>query len=191
MEPLIHFAIPFFLLVIFGVSKKKAAFASFFALLPDLDYFFGVHRSATHSLLILIVISLIALIFVRKRAGDKLGLAVICSIALFSHPFLDLFNDYTPILWPLLDRTVFIKIDASILSGFGSLSMNLNAGVLTSPLTFPNAVVSESILSGEGLILAIVLIAGALLKDRVPKGEEKELKTSERLWGEFAGELKG
>jgi len=191
LEPLIHFAIPFFLMVIFGVGKKRAAFASIFAMLPDLDYFFGVHRSATHSLVVLAAVSLLSLVLALKKARDKFGLAAICSIALLSHPFLDLFNDFTPILWPLFGGSVFLKIEALMLQGPSSLSLNLNAGLLTSPFPFSNAIGGESILSGEGLIIAMVLMAGALLKDRVPKGEEKKFKTSEGLWEEFAGDLKG
>lgn len=56
MEPLIHFVVPFVALMLAGVEFKKASFISLLALLPDLDALFLVHRSLSHSILVVLIV---------------------------------------------------------------------------------------------------------------------------------------
>ncbi|MEM2319734.1 MAG: hypothetical protein QXQ63_03185, partial [Candidatus Bathyarchaeia archaeon] len=53
MEPLIHFTIPFVVLIVLGLSPKKALPLALLALIPDLDALFLIHRSLSHSIVVL------------------------------------------------------------------------------------------------------------------------------------------
>jgi hypothetical protein len=57
MEPLIHFIVPFIVLTLVGVDVKKAFPISLLALLPDFDAFFLVHRSLSHSIMVVLAVA--------------------------------------------------------------------------------------------------------------------------------------
>ena len=67
VEPLLHVAVPFASLRALSVDRRKAAFASVVALTPDLDIFFHVHRSQSHSIIVLAAVVLPLLILTRNR----------------------------------------------------------------------------------------------------------------------------
>lgn len=50
-EPLVHFIIPFFVLLSVGVKPKRAAAL---AILPDFDVFIHTHRTFSHSCVVLL-----------------------------------------------------------------------------------------------------------------------------------------
>ena len=60
MELLVHFVVPFVALMLAGVELRRALPISLFALLPDFDVFVFVHRSPTHSI---VVMSMVAVPF--------------------------------------------------------------------------------------------------------------------------------
>ena len=66
-EPLIHFAVPFASLRAFGVDLRKAVLVSLVAVAPDLDVLFNVHRSQTHSVIMLAVVALPLFVLTRNR----------------------------------------------------------------------------------------------------------------------------
>ncbi|MCS7098464.1 MAG: glycosyltransferase [Candidatus Methanomethyliaceae archaeon] len=106
-DPLIHFALPFALSSL--VFKIRMAFLiGLIALLPDLDVIFKVHRSFTHSLLI---IGLLTIPFILWN--NRVGVAALLS--LISHPIMDFFQTYTPILYPLIQDSLKISIDAGVI----------------------------------------------------------------------------
>ena len=57
MEPAIHFIVPFIALTLVGVKFRRALPVSLLALLPDLDALFLVHRSLSHSLIVLLMVA--------------------------------------------------------------------------------------------------------------------------------------
>jgi len=69
-EPLLHFAVPFVSLEAAGVDWRRALFASVVALTPDLDLSSHVHRSQTHSVVVLVVIVLPMLAPVHKKSPE-------------------------------------------------------------------------------------------------------------------------
>lgn len=160
-EPLIHFVIPFSAFTMSGISSRRAAFASLFALLPDLDVLTHVHRSMTHSILILAAIILPA-VLLTWRTKYRIY-ALLAGAGLASHLALDLFSlGYTPILWPIYDQGVqlYVLSATHIDSGLG---ITFNAGILTQPATFEFRALDAPIFTGEGLIIAIILLVPVLL----------------------------
>ncbi|MEM1839460.1 MAG: metal-dependent hydrolase, partial [Candidatus Bathyarchaeia archaeon] len=107
-EPAIHFS------VIFALSAprlgvKRALILSAIALLPDLDALFHLHRSMSHSLILLSLSWLLVLtvIYSIKRVYFRFG--ILCFLVLLSHPIMDCFQNYTPILYPMLDRSLWVR----------------------------------------------------------------------------------
>jgi len=110
-EPLLHFALPFSLSVL-KLGFKKAILLGLIALLPDIDVLLRVHRSWTHSLVVLSVLSGAVLLMVAMFKPGDLKFSYLSTLSLLSHPIIDLFQTNTPILWPILNRSVWLKIEA-------------------------------------------------------------------------------
>ncbi|MCP8321917.1 MAG: metal-dependent hydrolase, partial [archaeon] len=131
-ELLIHFALPFASLSMIGVRPKIAFVASIFAIMPDLDVLLNVHKSITHSFILLFLVSFIAYSLLKKSYGE---LILICFIGFASHLFLDLFSGYTPILWPLYDKSIRISLGLDAHLG-NSFTLTPYAQILATPISF-------------------------------------------------------
>jgi membrane-bound metal-dependent hydrolase YbcI (DUF457 family) len=84
-----------------GIDLRRAIFASFVALTPDLDLLFQVHRSQMHSLIVVGVVAVVLLVFTWKRKTLR-SLVQLGTFGVLTHIVLDLFQTSTPVLWPLL-----------------------------------------------------------------------------------------
>lgn len=164
-EPLIHFIIPLFLLIMLGFNLKKSILISSLAIIPDLDVIFHVHRSMSHSIIFIIVVIIpIILILNYLKIGNK-NEKLMAILVILSHPFLDMFGGYTPILWPLIDKSVYI---------FTELTTNMN-NVLDLNLIFKvnfDKTIFYKITGGEGPIftsqgfgITLVLLIGLAMKN--------------------------
>ena len=164
MEPIIHFVVPFIALTFAGVRFRRALLSSLLALIPDLDALFLVHRSLSHSLIVVltVIVPLLSLTY-----GFKPRLQGLCSLALMSlasHLVLDAFAGYTPIFWPLYAYSVWVQ--AGMVAHIGSSpSLALSAQLLTKPITFkPFPSLDAPLFTGEGLILSAILLMPVLLR---------------------------
>lgn len=144
-HPALHFVIPFSVALACRVSYKKSFLFGFIAVLPDIDIIFGVHRSATHSILVLLLALAIALYFKFTRSKGNFGLA---SLALLSHPILDLFDGFTPIFWPLLNSSLYLKVSLA----------SINAELLSSSVLFPKSSLVLSAPSAWQFVASMVMI---------------------------------
>ena len=161
-EPLIHFAIPLASLALAGIGYRKALIFSIFALIPDADALFHVHRSQSHSLILLVVVTVVAyLLLIRTKYRTYLLLA---SLGVASHILLDIFGWYTPALWPLWDQS--IQINAELISHIASQpTFTFNFKILTIPTIFdPFNAVDAPIFTSEGLIISTLLLAAVSVK---------------------------
>jgi dolichol-phosphate mannosyltransferase len=112
-ELLLHFAVPFALAApILGL--KRALIVGVAALLPDLDVFMYLHRSFTHSIVFLSIFA-IPLIFASLKLGRGFRTVLACSLSLFSHPLLDLFNSPTPLFYPISTHHYHVSLSMSVL----------------------------------------------------------------------------
>ena len=164
MEPLIHFIVPFIALTLVGVEFRKALPISLLAVLPDLDALFLVHRSLSHSVVVVlsVMVPFVLLTYKFKPRFYSYGFLALMSVA--SHLVLDLFAGYTPILWPLYGYSVWIQ--AGLVAHVGSSpSLALSAQLLTEPITFQTfQSLDAPLFTGEGLILAAVLLMPVFFK---------------------------
>ena len=161
-EPLIHFAVPFAVFTALGVKPKRALLLSLLALTPDLDVLFHVHRSASHSLipLLLVVAPLLALTW---RSKPYKNLVVLAFMAVASHLLLDL-SGYTPILYPLLQDSFRIAFSCDMHYGsFPALSFNVL--VESIPAVFiPFDSLDAPLFTSEGFLVSLALLTPALYK---------------------------
>ncbi len=164
MEPAIHFAVPLLALTLAGVEPRRAIPLSLLALVPDLDALFLLHRSPSHSIILLMAFGLpLLLLAYRFNRGLLRGLSYgLLSIA--SHPILDLFNGYTPILWPLYGYSLWVRAGLQAQIG-GSLSLKPSLRIYAEPTVFqPLRSLEAQLFTGESLMVLSILFAPLLLK---------------------------
>jgi membrane-bound metal-dependent hydrolase YbcI (DUF457 family) len=171
MEPIVHFAVPFSALVSAGVKPKKAFLASLFSLLPDFDALFLVHRSFSHSLFVVMCTALPFMVIAIKLGYTRFSLMAL--LALLSHPVLDLFSGYTPILWPLCERSFWIKTELGFHIG-SSVKLIPSFELLSEPTVFQHfQELDAPLFTGDGLIISIILLLPSLLNTSINKLQKK------------------
>jgi len=161
-ELALHFAVPFALCAPV-IGLRKAAIVSFVALLPDLDFVFQVHRSISHSLIVLFVGSLLLMMCMKRFRPQYSSFTFITCLALFSHPIMDMFSGATPALWPLVQRPFGFDVGLAFVAG-ESWRFDWTAFLSWSqPPTnlFPVADVAMvgPIVTSEGFISSLLLVA--------------------------------
>jgi len=164
MEPLVHFVVPLTALLLFGVRLKKALPISLLALLPDVDALFLVHRSLSHSIVVMLIMAMPFLMLTYKFKPKLQDYALLALMTGVSHSILDVFAGYTPILWPLYGYSVSIQVVLAAHIG-SSASLTPTVQLLTKPITFQQfPSLDAPLFTGEGLILSVVLLAPVLLR---------------------------
>ncbi len=164
-EPLIHFIIPFFLLVMLGFSLRKAALISLLAVIPDLDVIFHVHRSISHSvffILVVIVPVILILDYFNNKLRKEMTVAV---LVILSHPFMDMFTGYTPVLWPLFDKSIYIFTELTTNMN-NVFDLNLIFKVNLDKIIFLQTTNRDApIFTSQGVGISLVLLAGFAMKN--------------------------
>ena len=96
----------------------------------------------------------------------KLGhsrFSLMAFLALLSHPVLDLFSGYTPILWPLCD-SLWIKTELGFHVG-SSVKLIPSFELLSEPTVFQHFQEFDApLFTGDGLIISIILLLPSILK---------------------------
>lgn len=134
------------------------------AVIPDLDVIFHVHRSVSHSVIFILAVTVpIVLILNYLEVGKKNEL-VIAILVILSHPFMDIFTGFTPILWPLFDRSVYIL--AQLTTNMNNiLALNLIFKVNLDKVVFLQTTNSEGpIFTSQGFGMTLVLLIGLAMK---------------------------
>ena len=164
-EPLIHFIIPLFLLIMLGFNLKKSILISSLAIIPDLDVIFHVHRSISHSIIFIIVLIIpIILILNYLKIGNK-NEKLMAILVILSHPFLDMFGGYTPILWPLIDKSVYIFTELTINMN-NVLDLNLIFKINFDKTIFYKITGGDApIFTSQGFGITLVLLIGLAMKN--------------------------
>ena len=162
MEPLLHLVVPFTALTLYGLEWRKALPLALLALLPDFDVFFRVHRSMSHSLVVISLVGLPLLMLAYRMKTPQAGWLGL--LAVYSHIALDVFAGYTPILWPLYGKSVWIQTELMAhMSSAPTLTPVFK--VAMEPTRF-NAFQSmdAKLFTGGGLIISVILILPILVK---------------------------
>ncbi len=164
-----HFSVVFALTAP-KLGVKKALLLSLIALTPDLDVLLHVHRSMSHSTLVLTLAYLPILLIVYRFKPRCFRLAVLGLLALLSHAFMDVFQTHTPILYPILDRSLWIRVDGGVQISPSGLVPQLSADVNHIPTTFkPFKTMDAPIFTSNGFLISLMLTIIPMLicvKDR-------------------------
>ena len=161
-ELALHFAVPFALSAPI-IGLRKAAIVSFVALLPDLDFVFQVHRSVSHSLVVLFVGSLLLITCVKRFRPQYFSCTFITCLALFSHLLMDMFSGATPALWPLVERPFSVDVELAFVVG-GSWRFDWTVLMTWSqppanPFPVADVAMVGPIVTSEGFIVSLMLVA--------------------------------
>jgi hypothetical protein len=162
VEPLLHFVVPLATLRAVGLDWKSALFASFVALTPDVDVFLFIHRSASHSIIILLAIVIpILILSYRHRTIQKLTL--LAAFAITTHLVMDAFQTSTPLLWPLYNRGIEIVSEVNFQIGSGPILVP-DVALKTKPIDFTRFQYFDApLITPEGTGIALILMAPVLL----------------------------
>lgn len=161
-EPLIHFAIPLAALILAGAGYRKAIPVSIFALTPDIDALFLIHRSQSHSLIPLAAVTVTSYLLLRRTKYAKY--IALASLGVISHIMFDIFSWYTPALWPIWDQSVRLIIDLNVHIA-SPPTLIFQPQILTIPTVFePFKTVDAPLFTSEGLAIAMTLILPTLYK---------------------------
>jgi len=164
-ELALHFSVVFALTAP-RLGVKRALLLSFMALIPDLDVLMYVHRSMSHSILILVFAYTLVLLAVRRFKPRCFSLALLGLLALLSHPVMDCFQTYTPIFYPLLDRSVWLSVDGGVQVSPVGLKPQVSAGVKDAPTVFKRFTVMDApVFMGEGFLISLLLIVVPLVAE--------------------------
>jgi hypothetical protein len=150
--------VPFASLRAVGIDLRKAALASLIALAPDLDVFFHVHRSESHSIIILAAI-VIPLLFLTRNRKEARAIVLLGTFGLITHLVLDLFQSPTPLLWPLINESLMVSANLNLQIGT-ALAVTGSTGLFTGESTIGFfSSFDEPLLTTEGLGISLVLLA--------------------------------
>jgi len=178
-EPLLHFAIPYSLSAS-RLGLRKALFLGLVALLPDADVLLRVHRSWTHSIIIVGFLSgaiLFAVAVLKPKAQE---FTFLCTLSLLSHLVLDLFQAYIPVLWPLLNTSFWLDVEVWITIA-GEVIPQLSASINTLPTQFTIFTQLDApIATSLGFITSLILVSVSTLTriqiTRLNSKKQKEIK---------------
>ncbi|MEM4577192.1 MAG: glycosyltransferase [Candidatus Nezhaarchaeales archaeon] len=158
-EPALHFS------VVFAVSApqfgvRRALPLSALALLPDVDVLFGVHRSMSHSAVLVALAFLPALLAAALAGRRRLGLAAACFAAVLSHLALDCFQSYTPLLYPLCGESFWVDVAGAVSISGGGLVPQLSAALRSIPTEFAAFEFMDApLFTREGFLASAMLVA--------------------------------
>ncbi len=157
-ETLIHIVLPLFVLILVGFELKKAFALSLLAILPDFDILFGVHRSISHSLIFVTLIFAPFLFLTR----NKLNYLLPAFFVILSHPILDMFTGYTPILYPLYDKSVYIVTNLTV-NTVNLLDIKFKFNIYKIPTTFHLIEADAPIFTNYGIVVFLTLLTALFI----------------------------
>ena len=162
-EAALHFSVPFALAAP-RLGLRKALLISLIALIPDLDVLFHVHRSMSHSIVVLTLAYVPILLVAYRLKREHFGLCLIGLLALLSHPLMDCFQTYTPLFYPVLNRSVWVNVEGRLLISSEMSPPELSVAVKDAPTIFkPFKMMDAPIFTSEGLIISLMLLAPTLI----------------------------
>jgi hypothetical protein len=163
-EPLIHFIVPFSVLIMCGMGIKKSAFFASLAILPDLDVLLHIHRSISHSAIFILFPCASAIIISLAKHSKSTSDSIIATLAILSHPFMDLFTYFTPIFWPLYNKSIYIM--SEMMTNMDNVSqVHLLFEIKLEPVVFYHTISMDApIFTSPGVAVTLVILIGLVLK---------------------------
>ncbi len=154
---LTHYAISY-LIASRIVKPKYALVIAIAGILPDIDALLRVHRWITHSLVLVIIVSLVLFLFSKLTTINKHTYHVILLFILLYalHIVLDIFTGPTPILWPLTMSSYAVTMSICGTVGEAMIGVKPEVTIISTSNNFTQQqVLQGSIATDMGVIIAI------------------------------------
>ena len=155
MEPILHVLIPFIILYVLGVDPRKALIFGVIGVLPDLDFFFGSHRSLTHSIIVLGAAGVIAMLYVKNFKPDATKDVSYILFSLGSHLVFDVFTGASILFWPI--SAIPVNLSFALIVQMSNFSINPVFGAMM-PCEHQYDETTATLFTSRGVILALALI---------------------------------
>jgi membrane-bound metal-dependent hydrolase YbcI (DUF457 family) len=163
MEPLMHFILPLASLMLLGEKPKTAVPLAVLGVLPDIDALLLIHRSISHSIIVIAVIFTPLVLYARFRAPELERIMILGFLVTISHPFLDL-GGSTPILWPLISDSFMIKLALNGVVDHG-VGIKPQLSVRSEPTVFTkHTSLDYPLFTYDGLVTALILLIPIIYK---------------------------
>ena len=160
---MVHIILPLFVMSMIGMRLRVALPLSLLAVVPDLDVLFGVHRSVLHSVVVVVMI-FIPIIIITKVLNERIVKYAIASfMVILSHIFLDMFTGYTPVLWPLFNKSVYIVTSMTV-NTVNIYDIKLTFHMYLKPVEFRLHEMDAPIFTNSGVALTCLFLVGTILK---------------------------
>ena len=164
-EPLVHFLIPFLVLSFCGITLKKSIALSSLAILPDLDVLFHIHRSITHSVVVLILLLIPIFLFIKVRHPSYFRDSLVGGLVVLSHPVLDVFDTYTPFFYPLSKESIFVFCRlVTDMSELRDLRFHFEIKTISTSFSLIAPNTDGVVFSGLGIAIGLIVFIGVIAK---------------------------
>ena len=155
---MVHYVLPLAALMLLGVKPRTAATLAILGVISDVDALMLIHRSISHSILIMGLIIAPLLVYAKYRRPDLQNTLLLAFLVLASHPILDL-ESLTPIFWPLLPYSLSLKLSLNGVIEEG-LSLRPLISMSSQPTIFTKATgLDYPLFTQEGLLISLILLA--------------------------------
>ena len=157
MEPILHFVLPLIALLLLGEKPKTAIILSTIGVLPDVDALLLIHRSFSHSIIIMTVFFAPIILYARYRKPEIQKTVILAFLVAISHPILDL-ESLTPLFWPIYQNSISVRLalNGVVDQGYGIRPI---VKLSQAPTDFSKVMsIDYPIFTTNGLLITIVLI---------------------------------
>ena len=157
MEPLLHYILPLTALILLGEKPKTAAILATLGVASDIDALLLIHRSLSHSLVIIMLIYTPLFVYAWHRKPELQRTFILAFLVSASHPILDL-GGLTPILWPIIQHSISLQLSLNGVMQDG-LSFRPSININQSPTDFTRFTGFDyPLFTQDGLLTAIILL---------------------------------
>ncbi len=130
----VHGVVPTLLLLAVGFTPRRVLLLLPLTFLPDLDFALGVHRASLHNVFILLPGAVWAWAESRYGEGwERAEWGVIATVYLGSHLLMDVFTGGIVLLWPVVNRALFVWVAVLVHTDTLSWELVLEPGTLVGP----------------------------------------------------------
>jgi hypothetical protein len=157
MEPLLHFVLPLISLLLLREKPKNAALFALLGILPDMDAVLLVHRSFSHSIIVMILIFVPIYMLSRLYKPEYVRFIILGFLIIISHPVLDL-GGYTPIFWPVYKSSIKLGVSLNGVVNEG-IRLRPHLQVSQEPTYFIKySSIDYPLFTYDGLMISLILL---------------------------------
>ena len=153
-----HFVLPFVAFMLLGLDLRRALPIAVLGIVPDLDVLFLVHRSVSHSVIVIGLVTFPFFMYSWKFKPEWLSTTWLCFLALSSNPILDLFFGFVPVFWPLYPFSIWLKVGLDVRLGSDFILIPFLNFVQVPTVFNRRNLIEGGLFTSESVIITIILM---------------------------------